>query len=139
MPAGRRPAGGRRGDRTGRDPKGPRIRGGGPPRRAFPRVDLVFLCDYNGVLGHVALYGARNQTGWEWLDIKTLPRQPLYLPNCAGKSAGSTVMSLTRRIWDVRSQVIRNGANRRVYQPGRMPPAGYLCRPPALGRLAGEL
>ena len=73
MPAGRRPAGGRRGDRTGRDPKGPRIRGGGPPQRAFPRVDLVFLCDYNGVLGHVALYGARNQTGWEWLDIKTLP------------------------------------------------------------------
>ena len=27
----------------------------------FHRVDLVFLCDYNGVLGHVALYGANPQ------------------------------------------------------------------------------
>lgn len=44
----------------------------------FHRVDLVFLCEYLGELENAPLHGDVNQTGWEWLDISTLNRAPLY-------------------------------------------------------------
>ena len=44
----------------------------------FHRVDLVFLCEYNGKTDTVALHGDINQVGYDWLDIKTLNTAPLY-------------------------------------------------------------
>lgn len=45
---------------------------------SFHRVDLVFLCEYIGEVKNVKLHGDTNQTGYEWLDIKTLNKTPLY-------------------------------------------------------------
>ena len=45
---------------------------------AFHRVDLVFLCEYMGIIEHAVLQGDTNQTGYDWLDIETLNRAPLY-------------------------------------------------------------
>ena len=45
---------------------------------AFHRVDLVFLCEYKGRIEDAILQGDTNQTGYEWLDIKTLNTAPLY-------------------------------------------------------------
>jgi 8-oxo-dGTP diphosphatase len=45
---------------------------------SFHRVDLVFQCEYLGAIENPALHGDTNQAGWEWLDISTLNRQPLY-------------------------------------------------------------
>ncbi len=44
----------------------------------FHRVDLVFLCEYVGEIPDAVLHGDTNQTGYDWLDIKTLISQPLY-------------------------------------------------------------
>lgn len=44
----------------------------------FHRVDLVFLCDYIGTASHAVLHQDTNQTGYEWLDITTLNKAPLY-------------------------------------------------------------
>lgn len=45
---------------------------------SFHRVDLVFLCEYIGEIKNAKLHGDTNQTGYEWLDIKTLNTTPLY-------------------------------------------------------------
>lgn len=45
---------------------------------SFHRVDLVFLCEYIGEIENAKLHGDTNQTGYEWLDIKTLNKTPLY-------------------------------------------------------------
>ena len=45
---------------------------------SFHRVDLVFLCEYIGEIENAKLHGDTNQTGYEWLDIKTLNTTPLY-------------------------------------------------------------
>ena len=45
---------------------------------SFHRVDLVFLCEYVGVLEDAVLHGDTNQVGWDWLDISTLNRAPLF-------------------------------------------------------------
>lgn len=44
----------------------------------FHRVDLVFLCVYIGELETPALRADTNQVGFDWLEIKTLNRTPLY-------------------------------------------------------------
>ena len=44
----------------------------------FHRVDLVFLCEYLGRLENTALQADTNQIGYDWLDIKTLNKAPLY-------------------------------------------------------------
>ena len=44
----------------------------------FHRVDLVFLCEYQGKLENAILQGDTNQVGYDWLDIKTLNTAPLY-------------------------------------------------------------
>lgn len=44
----------------------------------FHRVDLVFLCDYIGEVENVILHGDTNQVGYDWLDIHTLNKAPLY-------------------------------------------------------------
>ena len=44
----------------------------------FHRVDLVFLCEYQGMIEHALLQGDTNQVGYDWLDIKTLNTSPLY-------------------------------------------------------------
>ena len=44
----------------------------------FHRVDLVFLCEYQGDIPDAQLHGDTNQSGLEWLDITTLNTQPLY-------------------------------------------------------------
>ncbi len=45
---------------------------------SFHRVDLVFLCDYEVELENAVLHGDTNQVGFDWLDIRTLNRAPLY-------------------------------------------------------------
>lgn len=45
---------------------------------SFHRVDLVFLCEYIGEIENAKLHGDTNQTGYEWLDIKTLNTTSLY-------------------------------------------------------------
>ena len=45
---------------------------------SFHRVDLVFLCEYRGVIENVVLQGDTHQTGYDWLDIATLNAAPLY-------------------------------------------------------------
>lgn len=45
---------------------------------AFHRVDLVFLCEYIGIIQNAVLQGDTNQTGYDWLDIETLNHAPLY-------------------------------------------------------------
>ena len=44
----------------------------------FHRVDLVFLCDYEGEDDSASRHPDANQTGVEWLDIETLNTAPLY-------------------------------------------------------------
>lgn len=44
----------------------------------FHRVDLVFLCEYIGEIENATLQSDYNQVGFEWLDISTLNRVPLY-------------------------------------------------------------
>lgn len=44
----------------------------------FHRVDLVFLCEYIGEVKNAILQGDTNQVGYDWLDIKTLNKTPLY-------------------------------------------------------------
>lgn len=44
----------------------------------FHRVDLVFLCEYLGVIENARLQADTNQVGYSWLDIKTLNTTPLY-------------------------------------------------------------
>ena len=44
----------------------------------FHRVDLVFLCEYLHPIENAVLHGDTNQTGVEWLDIKTLNTSKLY-------------------------------------------------------------
>ena len=44
----------------------------------FHRVDLVFLCEYIGEVENAVLLSDTNQTGYAWLDIKTLNTAPLY-------------------------------------------------------------
>lgn len=44
----------------------------------FHRVDLVFLCDYIGEIENAILHGDTNQAGYDWLDIHTLNKAPLY-------------------------------------------------------------
>lgn len=45
---------------------------------SFHRVDLVFLCDYVGVMEGAVVHGDKNQVGFEWLPIEGLMSQPLY-------------------------------------------------------------
>ena len=45
---------------------------------SFHRVDLVFLCEYKGIIENAVLQGDTNQVGYDWLDIKTLNTMPLY-------------------------------------------------------------
>lgn len=45
---------------------------------SFHRVDLVFLCEYIRPIENAQLHGDTNQTGVEWLDIKTLNTSKLY-------------------------------------------------------------
>ena len=44
----------------------------------FHRVDLVFLCEYKGIIENAILQSDTNQIGYEWIDIKTLNTAPLY-------------------------------------------------------------
>lgn len=50
----------------------------GTQGEAFHRVDLVFLCEYLGVIEHADLHGDTNQVGFDWLDIATLNRSTLF-------------------------------------------------------------
>lgn len=45
---------------------------------SFHRVDLVFLCAYQGQIESAVLQSDTNQVGYDWLDIKTLNTAPLY-------------------------------------------------------------
>ena len=45
---------------------------------AFHRVDLVFLCEYIGELPNAVCRKDHNQTGCDWLDIRTLNHAKLY-------------------------------------------------------------
>lgn len=45
---------------------------------SFHRVDLVFLCKYICPIENAQLHSDTNQTGMEWLDIKTLNTSKLY-------------------------------------------------------------
>ena len=45
---------------------------------SFHRIDLVFLCEYQGQIEHAVLQNDHNQVGFDWLDIKTLNTAPLY-------------------------------------------------------------
>lgn len=44
----------------------------------FHRVDLVFQCAYIGETENAAQHQDTNQAGYDWLDIGTLNRTPLY-------------------------------------------------------------
>ena len=44
----------------------------------FHRVDLVFLCECIGKIENAVLQADTNQTGYAWLDIRTLNTAPLY-------------------------------------------------------------
>lgn len=73
------------------------IRVGGLRGEPFHRVNLVFLCGYNGVPEHAALHGDRNSVGWDWLDSEALSRQPLYPSKLHGqiqRFAARTVSNL---------------------------------------------
>ena len=50
----------------------------GPHGEAFHRVDLVFHCEYRSDLPDAVLSGDTNQIGYDWLEIATLNRTPLY-------------------------------------------------------------
>lgn len=45
---------------------------------SFHRIDLVFSCAYLGMAEDAALHQDTNQIGYEWLDLSTLNRLPLY-------------------------------------------------------------
>lgn len=45
---------------------------------SFHRVDLVFLCEYVGEIEKPELQKDTAQVGYDWLDIQTLNREPLY-------------------------------------------------------------
>lgn len=49
----------------------------GAQGEAHHRVDVVFRCDYLGSVDAQS-HPDNNQIGYEWLDIKTLNRAPLY-------------------------------------------------------------
>ena len=49
----------------------------GAKGEAHHRVDVVFRCDYLGLVDAQS-HPDNNQIGYEWLDIKTLNRAPLY-------------------------------------------------------------
>ena len=65
----------------------------GPKGEDHHRVDLVFECEYIGKLPNAELHGDTNQIGFDWLDIETLNRTPLYpsklrrpiMEHCAGR------------------------------------------------------
>lgn len=42
------------------------------------RVDLVFLCSYEGAASQLTLQSDAGQVGFDWLDIRTLNTAPLY-------------------------------------------------------------
>lgn len=44
----------------------------------FHRIDLVFHCDYIGDVPKSEIHGDEKQIGYDWLDISTLNRMPLY-------------------------------------------------------------
>ncbi len=44
----------------------------------FHRVDLVFLCEYKGIIENAIIQSDTNQIGYDWIDIKTLNTSPLY-------------------------------------------------------------
>jgi len=44
----------------------------------FHRVDLVFLCEYKGIIENAIIQSDTNQIGYDWIDIKTLNTAPLY-------------------------------------------------------------
>ncbi len=50
----------------------------GPQGEVFHRVDLVFHCEYRSDLPDAVLSGDTNQIGYDWLEIATLNRTPLY-------------------------------------------------------------
>ena len=45
---------------------------------SFHRIDMVFACEYIGIIDDANLQADTNQIGIEWLDISTLNQQPLY-------------------------------------------------------------
>lgn len=45
---------------------------------SFHRIDMVFHCDYIGLIPDASLHGDTNQVGYDWLDVKTLNTTPLY-------------------------------------------------------------
>ena len=49
----------------------------GAKGETFHRVDVVYLCDYLGEAGSLS-HPDNNQIGYEWLEIATLNRAPLY-------------------------------------------------------------
>lgn len=44
----------------------------------FHRIDLVFSCEYLGMAKNAAFHQDTNQIGYEWLELSTLNRLPLY-------------------------------------------------------------
>ncbi len=45
---------------------------------SFHRVDLVFLCGYQGESPDAVSHRDQNQAGFDWLDIQTLNQSKLY-------------------------------------------------------------
>jgi len=45
---------------------------------AFHRVDLIFLCEYVGLVDNSILQREDSQVRYEWLDIEHLNNHPLY-------------------------------------------------------------
>ena len=45
---------------------------------AFHRIDLIFLCEYIGLVNGAVLHEDTNQVGYEWLAIENLLEKPLY-------------------------------------------------------------
>jgi len=45
---------------------------------AFHRIDLIFLCEYVGLVNGAVLHEDTNQVGYEWLAIENLAEKPLY-------------------------------------------------------------
>ncbi|MEO2202961.1 NUDIX domain-containing protein [Paenibacillus pabuli] len=45
---------------------------------AFHRVDLIFLCEYVGLIDNSILQHEDSQVRYEWLDIENLNNHPLY-------------------------------------------------------------
>lgn len=45
---------------------------------ALHRVDLVFLCEYIGLMDNSMLQSDENQVEYEWLEINNIAQKPLY-------------------------------------------------------------